>query len=364
VTLGLRYTVDRKRLTEQFQTRGGACDKAQAAYSTLANALGANGANSTVGGLCQTMMNPQFDAYRFVQRKSEGQLSGTVKTSYRFTPDTMAYASYAHGYKAGGFNMDRVQKRTVTASGPVYTPYGESAFAPEKTDSYELGTKLQLLNRSLAVNLTGFYQTFDDFQLNAYLGSSFTVKSMPRVISHGADLDVFWQTPVTGLFVQGGLTYAETRYGSFRPADAEFAPPPPGAVVGGALHRLPGSRLSFAPKYSSTFAVTYEHALAYGWTARPSTQVKYSSGYNTGSDLSPMKYQKGFALVDARLILAAPEDRYAVELWANNLFDRDYKQVGYNPTLQGGETDAPNLRTYGAFLGAPRTFGVTLRAKW
>jgi hypothetical protein len=204
----------------------------------------------------------------------------------------------------------------------------------------------------------------DDFQLNIFLGTSFTVKDMPRVNSHGADLDVFWRTPITGLTMQGGLTYAETQYSDTRPNDPDFTLPPPGSVVGGALYRLPGTRLSFAPKYSFTYSVGYEHDLWGDFVGRIHADTKYSSSYNTGSDLQPLKVQKGFFLVNGRIAVGPRSERYTVELWAQNLFNQNYKQVAFNGTLQGTETDAPSVRTYDAFLGAPRTWGATLRAKF
>ncbi|CAN5386247.1 TonB-dependent receptor [soil metagenome] len=364
VTFGLRYTNDHKTLDEGFHTTSGSCTQGQAGYAGLVRAAGAATAGAVTGGLCLTFTNQAFDCVHFQERKLEDQLSGTLKSSYRFTSDYMAYVSYAHGYKAGGFNLDRTQRTVITATGPTFVPVQDTSFKPEKADSYEVGTKLQFFRKSLLVNLTAFYQTFDDFQLNIFLGTSFTVKDIPRVNSHGADFDVYWRTPVEGLSFQGGLTYAETQYSETRPADTDFTLPPAGSVVGGALYRLPGSRLSFAPKYSASLSGTYEHPLFGDFIGRLHADTKYTSSYNTGSDLQPLKVQKEFFLVNARVSVGPKSERYSVEFWAQNLFDKGYKQVAFNGTLQGTETDAPSIRTYDAFLGAPRTFGATIRAKY
>jgi hypothetical protein len=65
-----------------------------------------------------------------------------------------------------------------------------------------------------------------------------------------------------------------------------------------------------------------------------------------------------------------------VELWAQNLLDKNYEQVGFDAPLQGSCTTrgaqngfcspVPNRSTalYGTFLGEPRTYGLTLRAKF
>ena len=44
-------------------------------------------------------------------------LSGTAKLAYRFNPDMMSYVSYSKGYKAGGFNLDRVTNEVGVVAG-------------------------------------------------------------------------------------------------------------------------------------------------------------------------------------------------------------------------------------------------------
>jgi outer membrane receptor protein involved in Fe transport len=61
-------------------------------------------------------------------------------------------------------------------------------------------------------------------------------------------------------------------------------------------------------------------------------------------------------LVNARISFGSDDDAWALELWSQNLTNKDYYQVGFDGTLQGGTVDA--------FLGAPRTYGVTARVKF
>ena len=51
---------------------------------------------------------------------SENKLSGTVVLSYKPTDRLLTYASYSHGYKAGGFNLDR--SALFRASAPQGVP--------------------------------------------------------------------------------------------------------------------------------------------------------------------------------------------------------------------------------------------------
>src|SRR5690606_18828006 len=99
---------------------------------------------------------------RISESNNGGEFSGTVKGSYRFNDSVMAYVSYAHGYKSFGYNLDRVQAG-VTPTASLYFP-------AETVNSYEIGLKNTLFDRTVLLNLTYFDQTFSDFQLNTFLG--------------------------------------------------------------------------------------------------------------------------------------------------------------------------------------------------
>ena len=84
--------------------------------------------------------------------------------------------------------------------------------------------------------------------------------------------------------------------------------------------------------------------------------AKYMSDYNTGSDLDPEKMQEAYTVANARLGIGAANRRWMVEAWALNLTDEEYMQVGFDAPLQTG--------AWNAFLGAPRTYGATLRVMY
>ena len=65
--------------------------------------------------------------------------------------------------------------------------------------------------------------------------------------------------------------------------------------------------------------------------------------------------------MNTRLVFAPRDDRWSVELWADNLFDTRYKQVAFDVGFQNVPSNSTGVLA--AFLGDPRTFGVTLRAR-
>jgi outer membrane receptor protein involved in Fe transport len=105
------------------------------------------------------------------------------------------------------------------------------------------------------------------------------------------------------------------------------------------------------------------------------------SDFNTGSDLDIEKRQKGFGVINGRIGLHGRDDRWGVEIWAQNLLDTKFKQVAFDMPVQGGcsERGAINgfcgvlanytiptrsQQLFGAFLGEPRTYGLTVRGKF
>ena len=100
--------------------------------------------------------------------------------------------------------------------------------------------------------------------------------------------------------------------------------------------------------------------------------VRHMSQFNTGSDLDLEKMQKSFTVFNARVGLRGPDDRWAVELWAQNLFDKDYHAGRVRCAVAGvGHASAASMpgfyprstQLFGAFLAEPRTFGLTLRGQ-
>ncbi|MGH8031185.1 MAG: TonB-dependent receptor [Luteimonas sp.] len=377
LTLGLRYTREKKQLDSVYSnpngSRGCSAVLTPAGQERVAAALLARGVSAAalasavpavIGRACLPWSNALHNGRVTDQEREEKEWSGTLKAAYRFNEHWMSYLSAARGYKAGGFNLDRVQTSNGLSSGGAgIVPVDDTSFPGEFVDSYELGTKTTWADGNLLLNATLFYQTYDNFQLNSFLGTSYVVRSIPEVVSKGVDTEILWQpATVKGLLLQGGITYADTRYGDTIPG-ADFSPLP--AANPGQLYKLPGSRLSFAPEFSGSASATYEWAFGNSLLARFNIGTKYMSKFSTGSDLDPEKEQDAYTVVNARVGIGSRDKRWTVELWGQNIFDEEYAQVGFDAPLQTSNAIPNDPRnTYGAFLGAPATYGVTLRVAY
>ena len=305
--------------------------------------------------------------------------------SYKITPDLLTYGSFSRGYKAGGYNLDR-QGLTTQA-----TSITGLRFEPELVDAFEVGAKYN--GRGFDLNIAGFYQMFDSFQLNTFNGLAFIVeniegcgelaggddadtdnspltgactgKSKSGVTSKGVEIEAYMR-PAPYFSTNFGVTYADTKYRGDL-TGVEGRPLPNG------LFQLPGRRVSNSSEFVVTGAATWTPPLgSSGLTGLVYADFRYQSDINTGSDLDLEKEQDGVAIVNARIGLRGPDAAWGIELFAQNIFDTDYTQIGFDAPLQGSGTRrgvtqgfyGSASQQYGAFLAEPRTYGVTVRTKF
>jgi outer membrane receptor protein involved in Fe transport len=373
LTAGLRGTRETKTATAAFDdTRGGAACQgllnSPGLYAPQPNGVGGTTAQQfLVGYGCFSGLNPFFNNSGFSQSNTENNLSGTLKLSYHINDDIMSYLSWANGYKAGGFNLSRVTfaaapARPATAADPLgpLAPLGvipdlNTAFPRETVNSGEVGLKTTFFNNTLRLNGAFFYQQYKDFQLNTFTGIQFVVTSLPKVVSKGVDIDFAWATPLTGLTFAGGVTKDLTDIKDFGTTLDPAAPDFCGPTNPNCPFRA-DNRLSFAPLWSSALSANYAIPFNSYMGLRTSVEEKYTSSYNTGSDLDPRKVQGAFGLLNARLGIGANDESWTVEAWGANLTNKYYYGVAFDAPFQ--------FNTIDSFLSAPRTYGLTARVKF
>lgn len=369
LTIGARFTTEDKHLNGHFNTLFDV--SAQRASISTTFGVGAYGncnplsqpANATQAQIvaamrsayCVPWLRNDLDAVGYNQDHNEDEWSGVISLRHEFTDNISAYISASRGYKGGGFNMDRNFNFTFLGGAP------NTEFAAELVDAYEFGLKTQWFDGDLLLNMAVFSNEYENFQLNTYNGIQFVVTTVPEVTSQGVELDAIWRMPIDGLSFQGGVSYTDAQYGSDCTLPcAGWVSANRNPITGEpTLARLPGSQLTNSPEWTATGALTYERPIG-SLMGLAYIDARYVGDQNTGSDLRPSKEQPAYTLVNARLGIGSVNDSWSLEFWARNLLDQEYAQVMFDVPLQQG-TAGP---TQGAFLGDPRTYGITLRARY
>ncbi len=414
LTLGLRYTSDKKKFNATFGNDNVACTTIQGLVSddlvnplTTATARALSG--SLIGLACQGNSTAELNGVSIKDKRSEDEFTGTAILSWKPIDDLLLYTSYARGYKAGGFNLDRSALKSPIATfasvGGAQALVRNLQFDPELVDSYELGAKYSTGPFSLSVS--AFRSDFSNFQLNTFNGTVFLVQSIngcknliggpnadtdqslsaagsnfnatPNATGTCATGDVTYGvrtqgveleaslSPARNFRVAAGLTYAKTKYQN------DLIGTKNGTALDSALRKLPGDNLSNAPELVATSSVTWTPEIgSSGMSGLVYIDGRMTSDYNTGSDLFPQKEQDGFAVFNARIGLRGPDEAWGIELWGQNIFNQDYAQVAFNSPFQAGTTSAPFVdpqypggrQLLSQFLAEPRTYGITVRGKF
>lgn len=270
------------------------------------------------------------------------ELTYTAKIVYQVNENSSAYVSYTHGFKAGGFNLD-----PTAASGGA-----DPRFDSETTDAWEIGYKADLFDNRLRANIALFHQELEDFQVLEFNGVQFVTFNVDKVISSGIETEFLLST-FDDLDLSLAITYTDARY----PNSCD------GGVFNSTVTRLCGQDLTNAPNLVSVFGATYN-------TLIPGTElaffangsIRYESERRTGTQAvtatgapSARDIQSGNSKMNLRMGVASVDGKWTVELWGNNITDKQTRNVTFDVPLRGAR---------GAFFDAPRTYGLTLRTEF
>ncbi len=226
-----------------------------------------------------------------------------VAIDYKLAEDMLLYASYAKGFKSGGFNRQPT------------TPGGTDilAFDPEENDAYEIGLKAEMLDRRLRLNVALYNYDYSDYQLETNDNASILIQNVADLETAGWELDATWL--VTDTF-DLRFTYAYL--------DAEFQE---GVIVDadGNLLDLSGNKALRAPEN------TYSIAATWNVTEQIDARVDYAyvDDMFFTADNSPDLQAEDYSLIGARVDYNSPSG-WGVSLIGENLADEEYANAMIN----------------------------------
>lgn len=260
--------------------------------------------------------------------RDETDVSPKLALQYFATGDIGLYASYAQGYKSGGFNAI-----SFTGNQPADpaqgTPAISTEYEPEKARTAEVGIKGWYFDRTLSVNLTGYQTDFDDLQVLAFSGLFFTVSNAGRARSRGLEADFIWLTPYEPLKVIGSASMLDARYLAYPDA------PAPISEGINQTQDLAGQRMAFAPRNSATLTpmLTY---FPFGLQTTFAVDILHQGDQYTDVDLDPEVHLDAYNKIAARILVTQPGAFWTVSVGGTNLTDeRVVSQVTDAPFFPG-----------------------------
>lgn len=281
-------------------------------------------------------------------RASFSSTSPLLSVAYKITPSVSTYLRYAEGFKGGGFNgeADSIKDSTIP-------------FRPETLKALELGLKSSLLGGRAIVNMALFRNRSSDQQqavFNAGTTAGSTVANIAESTTSGFEVEAALRvTP--DLRLQLGYGYLHGKYDKYPDSNGK------NVADNIAVVRMPKHSLNLvadAVLARSNWG-TWRAMADYSFTGSQYLGPYQLRLVNPNEKLASDSTLPATGLVNLRLALSGIDlGGYAtgeIALWARNAFDKQYvaNLIDFGPGF-GNLTPA--------YYGDPRTFGISLTAKW
>ncbi|WP_421933047.1 TonB-dependent receptor [Phenylobacterium sp.] len=382
LTTGLRYTVDRKR-AQPYQPR------------------------LLTAGIGQAPLAIQTVHFK----ETTGRVNLEWSPDLSFTDKTLLYASYARGYKGGGFN-------------PPQSPGQElfpKTYEPEFIDAVEVGAKNTLLDGRLILNGTLFHYSYKGYQVSSIIQRTSVNVNIDAKL-WGAELEGIWE-PIPKLRFNTSLGFLHTELGNnqsldlmnltqgdpslsvvrnglsyamcvapvaqlarlqqlvnagvlpaaavtgslFAPSllpgvcNGGFAPGTPTATAlgfsvtpsAGVPARLEGNELPNSPHMTAALGAQYQWELDGGWQVTPRVDFYYQGKSYARIFNAINDRLESYTNTNLSVLVAKPDWGLQVQFYVKNLTDETVITDQY-------QTDDTSGLFTNIFMTEPRTYGVSI----
>lgn len=249
------------------------------------------------------------------------ELTPQVTAEFKPNDDLLFYATYATGYKGGGFEDD-----------PANPAAAMSSYDPETVDNYEIGAKIDLFRRRVRLNAAAFSMRYKDLQVTQTDASC-----LCNITDNAADAKIkgieFEATVAAaeGLTFFGGVTYLDTKYIAF---------------IDSLRRDNSGNFLQRTPKYQFNVGADFTTDLG-NWEKALSAHISYSRQGRLFWAPDNLQTEDAYGTLDGRISFTPNRGDLTVSVYGKNLSDELYRTNII--AFFGDEVSR---------LGSPRTYGV------
>lgn len=257
-----------------------------------------------------------------------------VGLDYQVNDNIFLYASYASGFKSGGWNG---RAGTHTSIGP---------YDPETVDAFEIGMKSDFWNGRARLNVAAFYNDYKDLQLDTVRpldsagGQETLVDNAASAKTQGVEAELT-VIPLEGLTLISNVGYLDAKYKSFT-ADLDGD---------GDIDDNSGLKFRRAPKWQVTLGANYEYLLP---SDSGSVDLNVRWSWRDQTELTvlnlPVGHQKSVGILNGTVSYTTPDDHMRVSLYGRNLTNEQYVEY---------VLPVANLFNFGS-PSIPREYGIEL----
>jgi len=272
--------------------------------------------------------------------------------SYQLTPDDMVYATAAKGYRTGGANSSMSGNPSCVTGSPgtlslstLGLSDAPASYASDSVWSYELGSKLKLMDRRVTLAGSVYYIDWNHIQTGIFVSScglQYTT-NLGKAVSKGFDLQAQARV-LQSVTLSAAIGHGDARYASnaFRPD--------------GKLLAKSGSELLNAPRWTAALGAQYDFELSEETKAYARLDYQYSGRYKGSPEPDVSGYdadlREGPSSRHASLRLGASRGPWEASAFVDNLFN--------SQDLLARSHDMPGDGLLRNVTFRPRTVGANL----
>ncbi len=278
--------------------------------------------------ICPLLFLPGSPGYDAAVNTSRSQalhntdFTGRLGLDYMPTPDSLIYINLSRGYRAAAFNAQF-----------LFTPTDFTTVKPETLNAIEVGFKTSWLGNRLQLNGAAFsYQYKNQQIINVFPTGQQPLINLGKSKLTGGELELVTR-PVRELTLRAGLGFLNTKVQE-------------GTLASGSIA---GNQLPNAPTVSGTLAGDWD-----AWRNDSVALTLHVDASFTGKQFLALPNddniaQGAYHLINSRIAVRAPDSKWEVGIWGNNLANKFYL------------TNAVNVQGFGfdyRHRGLPRMYGL------